>query len=559
MQVNINKIAIKGFKGYVDESEFVLGKRTLVSGDNGLGKSSIGEAIAWAITGCDINGNEKATARLVNDKKPKLTEVALDFEIDGAPQTLIRRKKGSSNEIYLSDVKVTNNDISRDLYKSKDVFLSILNPYYFPNLAPKDAKNLLCTILKPVTKEEIFADLGDFLKDKLEKNKFRTPETFLTDKRAELKDHEENIIFLEGVIEGAKPIDIPERKSFDDTELKNLKEQLESLESVAKNPKIDELESEKNKLQLKLSHGCSDIKPEKDIRFLKLEKDNLLQRYKEIKGKISSLGKNVVTCDNCGNEIDLNSTLKDSLEKELKEIQIKGVAKKKDIEEIEKENEAIKEDNKKILDVWEGQYHARISDIEDTINNLAVEKSKEEESRKEKITSTKSRVLELDEEERRVFAHNSNVEALEKQNEKIKHDVEKSKKEIENSKLKIAELKIAIDAGKQYNSIKLKKQTEIIGKYLDKVELQFEKLTKDGEFKDDFKILYEGREFNKLSNAEKIKAGLEMSNFVSNMMDLHFPVFIDNAESITVIQELDTQMIMAKVVEGQELKVEVLK
>ncbi|WP_431602583.1 AAA family ATPase [Clostridium pasteurianum] len=524
-----------------------------------MGKSSIGEAIAWAITGCDINGNEKATARHVNDKKPKLTEVVLDFEIDGTPQTLIRRKKGSSNEIYLNDVKVTNNDISKDLYKSKDVFLSILNPYYFPNLAPKDAKNLLSSILKPISKEEIFAELGDFLKEKLEKNKFRTPETFLTDKRAELKDQEENIIFLEGVIEGAKPIDISERKSFDNTELKNLKEQLKTLESVIKDPKFDELENKKRKLQLELSKGYFDVKPINDTKWHKAEKDSLLKRFKEIKAKISNLGKNVVTCDNCGNEIDLNATLKANLEKELKDIQIKGVAKKKEIEEWEKENEITKAENAKVVQEWEIGLKYQIEAIQKEISELAAEKSKEEESRKEKITSIKAKVLELDEEERRIFAHNSNIEALEKQNEKIKHDIEKSKREIENSKLKIAELKVAIDAGKQYNSIKLKKQTEIIGKYLDKVELQFEKLTKDGELKDDFKILYEGREFNKLSNAEKIKAGLEMSNFVSNMMDLHFPVFIDNAESITVIRELDTQMIMAKVVEGRELKVEVLK
>ncbi|AGK98191.1 AAA family ATPase [Clostridium pasteurianum] len=559
MQVNINKIAIKGFKGYVDECEFVLGKRTLVSGDNGLGKSSIGEAIAWAITGCDINGNEKATARLVNDKKPKLTEVVLDLEIDGTPQTLIRRKKGSSNEIYLNDVKVANNDISRDLYKSKDVFLSILNPYYFPNLAPKDAKNLLSSILKPISKEDIFAELGDFLKEKLEKNKFRTPETFLTDKRAELKDQEENIIFLEGVIEGAKPIDIPERKSFADTELKNLREQLKSLESVSKDPNFDRLERKKRDLELELLKGYLDIKPIEGTKWLRAEKDSLLKRFRDIEAKTSNIGKNVVTCDNCGNEIDLNATLKVSLEKELNEVKAEGIAKKKEIDELEKENEITKAENMKVVQEWEIGLKYQIETIQKEISNLAAEKSKEEESRKEKITSIKAKVLELDEEERRIFAHNSNIEALEKQNEKIKHDIEKSKREIENSKLKIAELKVAIDAGKQYNSIKLKKQTEIIGKYLDKVELQFEKLTKDGELKDDFKILYEGREFNKLSNAEKIKAGLEMSNFVSNMMDLHFPVFIDNAESITVIQELDTQMIMAKVVEGQELKVEVLK
>lgn len=559
MNIKINKISIKGFKGYVQEREFTLGQKTLISGDNKKGKSSISEAIAWCITGCDIYGNEKAIARLVNDKKPKLTEVVLEFEIDGEPQTLIRRKKGSSNEIYWNDTKVTNNDISKNIYQSKDIFLSILNPYYFPSLAPKDAKNLLTSILRSVSKEEIFAELGDYLKEKLEKNKFRTPETFLSDKRAELKDQDENIIFLEGVIEGAKYIEIPEKKSFDDTELNSLKEQLKKLESITEVYSFNELERKKSNLELELIKGCPNLKQEKEVRLHKSEKDNLLNRYREIKEKINNLGENTVICDSCGNSIDLNATLKADLLKELEIVRAAGVAKKDIINEIEKENICIREENAKIFTSWEMHIKAQISDIEDEINKIKTEKSSHEESKKEKINSIKSRILELQEEERKVFAHNSNIEALKKQNEKIKHDVEKSKKEIENSKLKIAELKVAIDAGKQYNSIKLKKQTEIIGQCLDKVELQFEKLTKDGEIKDDFKILYDGREFNKLSNAEKINAGLEMSNFISNMMDLHFPVFIDNAESITKIKELSTQMIISKVVEGKDLEVEVIE
>ncbi len=559
MKVNIKKVTIKGFKGYLEEREFPLGYRTLISGDNGKGKSSIGEAIIWAITGCGIDGNEKATSKLVNDKKPKITEVVLEYNLDGEAQVLIRRKKESSNEIYLNDNKVTNNDISRELYKSKDVFLSIFNPYYFPSLSPKDAKHLLGSVLQPISKEEILRELGDFLKEKLEKNKFRTPGTFLTDKRVELKEQEENIIFLEGVIEGAKAIDIPQKQVFLDTELKGLKAQLMNLEYAVDDSVFNELEEKKRKLELELNKGYFNIKPIQDTRLKKSEKDSLLMRYKEIKAKIDNMGKNIVICDNCGNEIDLNATIKTNLEEELKIVRFKGVTKKKEIEELEKENNITKAENAKVVSEWKTSLEYKIKNVNKEINQLTEEKSKENESRREKISSIKSRVLELDQEERKIFAHNSNIEVLQKQNEKIKHDIEKSKKGIENSRLKMAELKIAIDAGKQYNSIKLKRQSEIIGKYLNKVELQFEKLTTDGEIKEDFKILYEGREFNKLSNAEKIKAGIEMSNFIANIMNLHFPMFIDNSESITEIQELETQMIMAKVVEGKELEVEVIK
>ncbi|QXE19986.1 AAA family ATPase [Clostridium sp. 001] len=558
MKLQINKITIKGFKGYLKEVEFPLGYRTEITGDNGLGKSSIGDAIVWCMTGCDISGNEKATTKLVNDKKPKLTEVMMEFELDGQAQTLTRRKKGSSIEIYWNEDKVSNNDLTRDLYKNKDIFLSIFNPYYFPELAPKNAKSLLSSILKPIDKEEIFKELGDFLKEKLVKNKFKVPETFLSDKRGELKEQEENIIFCEGVVEGSKPIEIPEKKVFDDKELNSFKSKIETIKILPEDPKIKDFEKEKQNLEVELSLGFQGTQTT-DISIMKAQKDSLLKQYKDIKVKIDNLGKNIVKCGKCGNEIDINETIRKSLSINLEKVLQEGKFKKAEINRISSENQKITEKNSQASAKWKTLIGKQLEVIDKKIEELRNKTNEINKENEEKLRVMRDRLSELKEEETQVLIHNANIDSLLKQNEKIEHDVEQSKKEIENSKLKIAELKVVIDAGKQYNSIKLKKQSEMIGKYLDKVKLQFEKLNKDGELKDDFKILYEGREFNKLSNAEKIKAGLEMSNFIANMLDLHFPVFVDNAESITQIQELNTQMLIARVVENKKLEVEVLK
>lgn len=94
MQLVVTGIAITGFKGYKDTVKYQFGNNTFIKGDNHLGKSSIGEAIVWALTGCDMWGNEKATTKLINDQKPKVTEVVLDFLLDEEPNTIIRRKKG---------------------------------------------------------------------------------------------------------------------------------------------------------------------------------------------------------------------------------------------------------------------------------------------------------------------------------------------------------------------------------------------------------------------------------------------------------------------------------
>ena len=60
--------------------------------------------------------------------------------------------------------------------KVKTYFLSIFNPYYFPELSPKDAKALLSSVLKPVGRDEIFKELGDYLKQVLLDNELRITE-----------------------------------------------------------------------------------------------------------------------------------------------------------------------------------------------------------------------------------------------------------------------------------------------------------------------------------------------------------------------------------------------
>jgi hypothetical protein len=53
-----------------------------------------------------------------------------------------------------------------------------------------------------------------------------------------------------------------------------------------------------------------------------------------------------------------------------------------------------------------------------------------------------------------------------------------------------------------------------------------------------------------LSYSERIKAGLEIANLIIGLKNIKFPVFIDNAESITTYTAPDTQIIETRVKEG---------
>ncbi|MBY6988557.1 DNA repair protein, partial [Clostridium botulinum] len=208
--------------------------------------------------------------------------------------------KGSGNEVYWNDAKSSTNDIAREIFKNKNVFLSIVNPYYFPDLAPKDAKQLLSDVLKPISRDEIFIELGEYLKKVLLNNGFRIPETFMHDTRSDIKEHEENIIYLEGVQDGLKPMEALEKKVFDDCKLKSLKNELDELKQA------DTIEIELSKLQkprdstvelnelrvqeatIKATLNNIALQSLLPIEVKKARKDELLADYKTKKNKIGN-------------------------------------------------------------------------------------------------------------------------------------------------------------------------------------------------------------------------------------------------------------------------------
>lgn len=557
MQLILNKIAITGFRGYKEIVEYNLGYRTLVQGDNGLGKSTIKEAFVWCLTGCDSSGNEKATTKLVNDSKPKYTEVAIDLTLDEEPQTIIRRKKGSTNTLYWNEKKVNTSDIAREIFQNKNVFLSIVNPYYFPSLAPKDAKALLSDVLKPVSREEIFKELGDYLKKVMLDNGFRIPETFLSDCRDNLKEQEQNITYLEGKIDGLKLQDVPEKLTFDkQEELDSLKKELSNVQAPTYlNAQLKELDMEEKSAVSEFKSVS--YQPLKDITVLKKQREMYLSDYKSKKSKLDGLESNYVECQNCHCKVDTTNEIRSSLNSDIREITARGKEVAEEIKKDETYNQEVNEKNIKIREQKKQELDEKLAEINTRREEIKLKVQKQEEEYEKATVSLQDKINALEEEKKQIDIQNKLAENIETNNASIKKTLKECEEGVQNSKNKIAQLKLAIDAGKQYNSIKLKKQAEQIEQHLDKVTIQFEKLTKDGEIKDKFEVLYDGKEFGKLSGSERIKAGLEVSNLLMNVSKMQIPVFVDDAESINNIPELNTQMIVIKVTEDKEIKVKV--
>ena len=68
-QFQITSLMLSGFKSYEEPTELVFGNPTVITGGNGRGKSSIADAIAFAVTGCPFFG-ERGIDRLHNENNP---------------------------------------------------------------------------------------------------------------------------------------------------------------------------------------------------------------------------------------------------------------------------------------------------------------------------------------------------------------------------------------------------------------------------------------------------------------------------------------------------------
>lgn len=149
--------------------------------------------------------------------------------------------------------------------------------------------------------------------------------------------------------------------------------------------------------------------------------------------------------------------------------------------------------------------------------------------------------------------------------------VDFKKQAINNAKIQVEELKGKIQECK--DNIKLfesqikisdKMRIKIIEEQLKgtqnllkDVSIQFFTIDEaSSEIKEDYKLLYKGRDYSKLSQSEKMRADFEISNFINKKSGINSPMFIDDTERIREIKIADdVQVIMALYIKYSELDI----
>ena len=174
-QFQISGMTIAGFKSYQEHTELVFGNPTVITGGNGRGKTSVADAIAFAVTGLPFFG-ERGIDKLHNEVNPNVY-VSLRFvDGDGVSHELTRTRQKGRMSITYDGYEIRQLDAA-DLFGDRDVFLSIFNPLYFIEELGDSGKNLLERHLPMVSHEEVLEQLSEPGRDALKDKEILSPDT----------------------------------------------------------------------------------------------------------------------------------------------------------------------------------------------------------------------------------------------------------------------------------------------------------------------------------------------------------------------------------------------
>ena len=497
---------------------------TYIVGANFQRKTTVGSLFNWCLTGTSLYGNEKE--QVANDKI-NVSNVVVDITfIDnyGIEHRLIRDKGKQMNLIL--DGKEINQEMLAQFYQDKDIFLISHNPYYFASLEPREQKELIRRIIPSISKEESFN-----LLDENEKRIIGSPIEHLgsyIDKKNEQinelqKEYNENV----GKVDAYNRIAFIQTGNimqFDkEEELKHLKEQYETMSMNLGNSNLEDLQHSIDRINERLEEIIND----------KLA--NIIENYNRENEKLKNVDQEQSICPTCRQEIKDNEVkehLRNFYNKELDRLQEKADKLKLDATDLV--NERKEKQN-----------------LFEKLNTSDMQKLQEE---REKL---KEQIDVLEQEKNDILLHNKEVSIRQEQLKKANDDLELSKKVVQEIADDLENTKKQKEIANKLKRLVIEKQRQEINKYLDKVDIQFcrENKTND-KITECCDIYYEGREYKKLSKSQQARACLEISNLFNNLSGIKAPIFLDDAESITDIQQMvNTQMIISLVIKYNPLEI----
>ncbi|MCP1306444.1 AAA family ATPase [Paenibacillus tyrfis] len=512
-RIRFKQLELRNYK--VHRSLMVdYGDITKLSGKNGEGKSSIGEAPAWVFFGTDLFGGSKYNPTPTNYEFDAV-HASLLISVDGTDYLLTREIVKGSNKYYLNEVPVKEGEYSgfvQSLF-DKETFLSLYYPLYFFSLHKDKQRDLLLRYLLPPANSEVLAEMSRSSPEQKQK------EIALNPQAARLAD-------------ALKKHSIDQLASLH-TDLKNKNDKLHiqtqgSVKTLTRQQQEGEtgpvdqeaITSELSSLKDRIEAFDTDRQKVADrnseIRTLHLKIEGLTQQIEAGKKDYDAAAAQMIEqeCRTCGQP--LTEAAREKAEQAKKDA-VKYQADK--VNPLIRERKALREQLAELKPLPEPGYS--VSDLVERSNELRALLQTE-------LTRTK-----------------------------VMQELEKAKKD-EAAYLQAKNDSIFIlDAIKAFKAKEAELQTKKVQDLFSTLSVRLFKYVKtSGEHVSDFMIQMDGKDYVALSAGEKIAAGLELTEVLFKQSELIVPCFIDGIESYTGKVAVYDQLITGRAVVGQELKID---
>ena len=598
----ITGMTISGFKCYEEPAHLTFGDPTVITGGNGRGKSSIADAIAFAVTGLPFFG-ERGIDRLHCETNPNLTVALYFMDEEGQNHELTRTRQKSRMTITYDGYEIRQHDLN-EMFGEKEVFLSIFNPLYFIEELGDDGKKVLERYLPAVSHEQVLAALSESVRASLENESILSPETYLKRRREEIRGLEQKIVYLSGQkdlaeaqrVSGAQDLralqdrcgalirerDALEEKRFAGLDLATMQEQLVELsasyDEMAKDGagRVDttEIDGALQRLHQELGRrGTEQYASQyaRPIAEVSAKVKELGARYSREVALLKGFQPGVVcpTCRRTVSETDLGA-VRAGIEQSLETIAAEGREQKGKLDELLALEKQAEETFLRLQKDDVARISREVEALSRKRGGLGAEQAASQDRRKSELESLRGQIRSVTTEIEYGNLSQEEYDRLTECREQLREcqaDLEAVKKAAlaapEDYEAKIAQTESLILEKKKLLAdaiLYVGKRAELTFSQLkmNMVEIALSEVVKStGEVRDVFKFTYGGRRYDRLSLSEKIRAGLEVSELVKRLTGRNYPVFIDNMESVDELTNVRPtgQIIMAKCAHGAALTV----
>ena len=596
-QFQITSLMLSGFKSYEEPTELVFGNPTVITGGNGRGKSSIADAIAFAVTGCPFFG-ERGIDRLHNENNPDVAIRMCFVDETGTLHELNRTRRKNRMTITYDGYEVRQLDLA-DLFGERDVFLSILNPLYFIEELGEDGKKLLERYLPTIPHETVLSQLSEPVREHLKNEAILSPEGSLKRCREEIRSLEERITYLRGQKDLAasqgesheqaeqevtlqadllrREIAELEQRQFSGMDVSDMQERLVELsgryEEAARDERAD---TSKLREQLQL------LREKIARREVEKYQSKFTEALAEASARVKDLGVRYqrenaaykafhagMECPACHRSVTEQSLseVQAALKKVLSELYAAGSEQRAQLIELQEMDKKAADTFARFKEDDLGKWAAEAAEMEQRCASLAEQASAETECLRAEIQTLTADLEygnlsqaeydrlgtcreELRQSEAKIAALQDMTAA---QLPDFDREIAQANSSIAEIKRKMADVIAYISKRAELTFSQLK---------MNRVEISLYDVVKStGEVKDTFKFQYGGRRYDRLSLSEKIRAGMEVSELMKRLTGRNYPVFVDNMESVDDLANVRPtgQIIMAKCVSGAALQVKPIR